>query len=133
MAASDGTKLSDMVPKVEQQVCTTDRQETEQDVTQNYRNDADTLPFDQQYPNYGWNHDGIQRDDELQITSPDGEDPTLYGTVSITSATSPVRQGASRVEEAKVKDKSVQNSPYRPAGGSRAYGGSNNANGPKAG
>ena len=85
-----------MVPKVEQQVCTTVRQETEQDVTQDYRDATDTVTLDQKYSNFGWNQDGIQRDDQIQITSPDGEDPTIHGTINIATGTGPIwqKQGA---------------------------------------
>ena len=55
----------------------------------------DNLTMQQKYPKFGWNLDTTQRDDELQITCPDGDDPTIYGSISIAAATSPLRKGAS--------------------------------------
>ena len=101
----DVKACSDIAITANQHVSPANLQASNHDDKLNNRDESDTLTFEQKYPNYGWNQEGIQRDDQIQITSPDGEDPTIYGTISIATATGPVRQGASQEQDAKVRSK----------------------------
>jgi len=67
--------------------------------------DTDALPLQKKYPIYGWNHTGEQRNDHLQITLPCGEDPTIFGRTSITSATLPILAGTDGEEAEKIEKK----------------------------
>ena len=67
--------------------------------------EQDTSPLHQKYPKYGWDSECMQRDEELQVTLPDGDDPTIYGCISISSVTTPLRKDASHEEEAKTREK----------------------------
>jgi hypothetical protein len=67
--------------------------------------DRDNLTLQQRYPKYGWNSEYMHRDYELQVTLPDGEDPTLFGSSSIASATPPISNALSQDKAAKLRDK----------------------------
>jgi len=58
--------------------------------------DRDNLTLQQRYPKYGWNSEYMHRDYQLQVTLPDGEDPTLFGSSSIASATPPISNALSQ-------------------------------------
>jgi len=75
---------------------------------------------------------GTQGDDQLQISYPDGEDPTIFGTASISSATRPCRQGASKEEEEKIKDEKFAKFAIPPSWWEPCVWWLNSANGPKA-
>ena len=66
-------------PKI--QTCATDNRKTKRDDTQELSDCSHSLTLEQKYPNFGWMQQGIRKDDELQITCPEGDDPTIYGSI----------------------------------------------------
>jgi hypothetical protein len=101
----DSEALTKQAKQVGQSVDTAYKENAEMEVEHDNLNADASLTMEQKYPKFGWNLDTTQRDDELQITCPDGEDPTIYGSISISSATSPLRRGASQEEEAQAKSR----------------------------